>query len=299
MNIFDMRSSNCYANCIGALQTPPIQEIATRPQPMLNALIESGVSVSIKFGQINIVNQDGYKINELPHYLNQDLFKEILELLQIDAFSYIGYSVGNYDNKHPGLTLQFISVITGESYYVIFNIDITRLRTTKSGRKGQLLPAGHFRVGKRSLFYSFWLSTRLKFPARLSSFHDYLGNLRNLLLTAEEVPNRPRRLDKQQLRPLRVPEEEIRTRLLADKSRTRAGQAPDNCQTSMPDKEIAESQQEQALQRISATCAQNHVKQVIRVRGYEGPGACQHRRPQEQTDGEWLADLCTSPSAGD
>lgn len=293
-----MRSSNRCASFIGALQTPPIQGIATRPQPMLSTLIEIGASVSIEFGQINIVNQNGFKV-ELPHYLNQDLFKEILELLQIDAFSYIGYSVGNYDNKHPGLTLQFISVVTGGSYYVIFNVDITRLRTTKSGRAGQLLPAGHFRVGKRSLFYRFWQSTQLKFPARLSSFHDYMGNLRNLVFTAEEVPSRPSRLDKQQLRPLRVPEEEIRTRLLADKSRTRAGQAPDNCQTSMPDKEIAESQQEQALQRISATCAQNHVKQVIRVRGYEGPGACQHRRPQEQTDGEWLADFCTPPSAGD
>lgn len=299
MNIFDMRSSNCCANCIGALPTPPIQEIATRPQPMLNALIESGVSVSIEFGKIKIVNQEGSKINELPHYLNQDLFKEILELLQIDAFSYIGYSVGNYDNKHPGLTLQFISVVTGDSYYVIFNIDITRLRTTKSGRKGQLLPAGHFRVGKRSLFYNFWLSTQLKFPARLSSFHDYLGNLRNLLFTAGEVSNRPRRLDKQQLRPLRVTEGEIRARLLADKSRTSAGQLPDNCQTSMPDKKIAESQQEKAIQRASATCAQNHETQVIRVRGYEGPGACQHKRPQEQTDGEWLANFCTSPSAGD
>ena len=299
MNIFDTSSSNCCAGCIGALQAPPIQGNATCPQPMLSTLIEIGASVSIEFGQINIVNQNGFKLNELAHDVNQYLFKEILELLQIDAFSYSGYSVGNYDNKHPGLTLQFISVVTGDSYYVIFNADITRLRTTKSGRKGQLLPAGHFRVGKRSLFYSFWQSTQLKFPARLSSFHDYLGNLRNLLFIAEEVPNRPRRLDKQKLRPLRVPEGEIRARLLADTSRTSAGQLPDNRRTSMPDKKIAESQQEQAIQRASATCAQNHETQVIRVRGYEGPGACQHRRPQEQTDGEWLADLCTSPSAGD
>ncbi|NNT95768.1 hypothetical protein [Stutzerimonas nitrititolerans] len=299
MNIFDIRSSNCCANCIGALQTPPIQGIATRRQPMLNALIESGASVSIEFGQINIVNQGGFKINELVHDLNQELFNEILELLQIDAFSYIGYSVGNYDKKHPGLTLQFTSVITGESYYVIFNVDITRMRTTKSGRKGQLLPAGHFRVGKRSLFYSFWQSTQLRFPARLSSFHDYLGNLRNLLFTAEEVSNRPRRLDKQKLRPLRVPEGEIRARLLADTSQTSAGQLPDNRRTSMPDKKLAQSQEAQAIPGTSATCAQNRERQVIRVRGYEGPCAsCQHKRPQEQTDDEWLSDFCSPSSAG-
>lgn len=299
MNNFVIRSSNCCANCMGALQTPPIQEIATRPQPMLNALIESGASVSIEFGQINIVNQDGSKINELLHYLHQDLFQEVLELLQIDAFSYIGYSVGNYGNKHPGLTLQFISVVTGDSYYVIFNVDITRLRTTKSGRKGQLLPAGHFRVGKRSLFCSFWHSTQLKFPARLSAFHDYLGNLRNMLFTAEEVPNRPGRLSKQTLRPLSVPAEVISARLLADTSRTSAGQLPDNRQTSVPDRNLTESLKRQAFEGGSATGGAGYGKAVIRMRGYEGPGTtCQHKRPEEQTEEEWLADFCSPPNAG-
>jgi len=295
MDNFDKSSPDCCVSCINALLTSPIQG----RQIMLNALIEAGASISVELGQVNIVNQEGFQITELSKNLDDGLTKEILELLQIDAFSYTSYSVGNYDQKYPGLTLQFSSIITGESYYVIFNVEITRIRTTKSGKRGQMLPAGHFRVGKRSLFCSFWHSTQLKFPARLSAFHDYLGNLRNMLFTAEEVPNRPGRLSKQTLRPLSVPAEVISARLLADTSRTSAGQLPDNRQTSVPDRNLTESLKRQAFEGGSATGGAGYGKAVIRMRGYEGPGTtCQHKRPEEQTEEEWLADFCSPPNAG-
>ena len=298
MNNFDKPSPTYCASFINVLRTPPIQGMTTRGQPMLNALIDSGASISIELGRVTIFNQEGFQITKFAKDLNHGLTKEILELLQIDAFSYISYSVGNF-KKNPGLTLQFLSEISGESIYTIFNVQLTRQRTTKSGKKGDALPAGNFRVGERSLFFSFWQATHLALPPRLSSFHDYLGNLRKIIFTAEEVPNRPGRLCKRSLRPLSVPAAAIHERLLADKRPTTGGHMPDNKQTSMPDNSRAESLQGQAFDGGSATGAAGYGKTVIRVRGYEGACAsCQHRRPQEQTDDEWLADFCNQPNAG-
>ncbi|MBA1265315.1 hypothetical protein [Stutzerimonas stutzeri] len=294
-------SPACCPNCMSALDsTSPIQKVAiNHRQPLLNTLFEADTSISIDCGQIVIVSQNGLQTTKLQQDLNSQLTKELLELLQIEAFVYTSYSVGVYDKKFPGLTLQFLSETSGESYYTIFNVEITRKRTTRSGKKGELLPAGHFHVGKRSLFYYFWHSTALAYPARLSSFHDYLGNLGKILFSAEKVPDRPGRLGKTSLRPLSVPAEVIRRRFLADNDRTISGHGPDNEQTSVPDNTRAQGQLEQAIQSDTATCAENYDKQVIRGREYEGARTpCQHKRPEEQTEKEWLADFCSPPAAG-
>ncbi len=267
-------------------------------RPLLTALIQSGSSISIEHGYIVIADQNGVGTANLKKDCSESLIKEILELLQIDAFVFLNHSTGVYEKKYPGVTLQFISKNSGENFYAIFNSELTRERNTKFGCKGSRLPEGQFRVRERSAFCAFWRSTKLAFPPRLSSFHDYLGNLKNIFFTAKEVTGRENRLDAQSLRPLSVPAEVICRRLLADNSRTLSGQAPDSRQTSMPDKEPAESRELQAFQCGSATCANSREEAVIRVREYKRPlgTPCQHKRPQDQTEEEWLADL-SRPSA--
>lgn len=88
-----------------------------------------------------------------------------------DAFRYEGYSAGRYEeHKSAGVTLRFTSVLTGETAYAIFNVDLTRKRTTVGGKAGAPLPAGEFRVGERSHFYKFWQGTGLPLPERMQRF---------------------------------------------------------------------------------------------------------------------------------
>lgn len=260
--------------------------------PMLYALTTLGDSASIEAGQVVIKTHDGVKITSLPQDISFALAKEILGLFEIKAFFYTSHSTGIYDKKYPGLTLQLLEATSDEFYYSIFNVEITRKRNTKHGRKGELLPAGNFRVGKRSSFLNFWHSTNLAFPPRLSSFHDYLGNLKNLVLIADEVADRPGRLNSQSLRALSVSADEISRRFLADNNRTAAGHGPDSEQTSVPDKTIAQSQQTQAKQSEPATCAVNCENQSISGHGYKGGlgNPCQRKLPENQTMREWLAD---------
>jgi hypothetical protein len=107
------------------------------------------------------------------------LLSEIAALLDINVYIYDGYSTGYYGkHKSPGLTLQLINIATGEDCYLTFNVELKRSRTTNNGIKGSCLPKGQFRISKKYKFYQFWLSTGLSLPPRLSSFHDYMGNLK-------------------------------------------------------------------------------------------------------------------------
>lgn len=260
--------------------------------PMLGALTTLGDSTAIDLGKVVIITHEGIKITNLPQEIAWAFAKEIIELLRIKAFNYTSHSTGIYEKKYPGLTLQLLEGTSDEIYYTIFNVEITRKRTTKYGRKGELLPAGNFRVGKRSSFCNFWHSTQIAFPPRLSSFHDYMGNLKNIVLIADEVEGRPGRLNAQTLRPLSVSAEEISRRFLADNNRTVARHEPDSEQTSVPDNIPAQSQQTQAMQGDPATCVVNRENQLIRAREYKGAvgNPCQPKRPENQSDDEWLAD---------
>ena len=107
------------------------------------------------------------------------LLNEIATLFDINIYIYDSYSTGNYGkHKSPGMTLQLINISTGEDCYLTFNVELKRSRTTNNGIKGNCLPKGQFRISKKYKFYQFWLSTGLNLPPRLSSFHDYMGNLK-------------------------------------------------------------------------------------------------------------------------
>lgn len=221
------------------------------------------------------------------------LIREILTTLGIKAFEYCSYTTGYYGpRKLPGLALQFQSALTGESVYAIFNADLTRRRNTTAGMKGALLPAGHFRIGKRSHFYRFWQSTGIPEPKRLAAFHDYMGNLRGILFTADTTHGHKNRLTAGSLQTLSVPALDVRKAFLPDNLRTVARQMPDNIPTRFPDKDDAQTHAVRGFQPKATTCNENYGKAVISEHGNKenSPISPPKKKPAEQTTEEWLDD---------
>ena len=119
----------------------------------------------------------------------------------VEGLKFVRFSTGTYGGAYPGITLHFSSEPMQEEYYCVFNAALTRLRKTKYGKKGGRLPGNQFRITKKYGFYKFWLKTGLAFPPRLSSFHDYMGNLSKIQFTGELVPGKPGRLDSSSIEP--------------------------------------------------------------------------------------------------
>lgn len=260
-------------------------------------LLCRGDEVCIEHGRLAIRPASGKPI---PQDWFQDhapgLIRQILNGIGIESYEYRDYTTGLYGKgKLPGVNLQFRSVVANSSAYTIFNADLTRSRTTKAGKAGSPLPDGHFRIGELSHFYNFWIETGLAAPKSLTSFHDYMGKLRGILFTAEMTASRQNRLKSGSIRPMSVSAEQVRIAFLPDNLQIKAGQAPDNFRITLPDKDSAQRLDARGFQPKSTTCHENHGKTVISDCEYTGTALLlpQRKRPQEQTNEEWLAELCS------
>lgn len=236
---------------------------------LLKELLTQGDLVEIESGRIVIKPNSGKPV---PDWWMKDREKglklAIVAALDTDVYEYESFSTGRYDKcGSEGVALQFISPITGRNVYVIFNAHLQRLRTVGGNCKGSRLPGKRFRVGRRSSFYKFWKSTSLLVPPSLTSFHDYMGNLRGIWFTASVNDNR---MDKNSLRPLSVPARMVRSVFIPDKFQTAPRQMPDNVQTRMPDKQCLQSHADRGLQRNETAGNQNYVYKVISKRGHTG-----------------------------
>lgn len=262
-------------------------------------LLSRGDEICIERGKLVIRPASGKPIPQdwFQHH-SPGLIREILMALGIELYEYHGYTTGLYGKaKLPGVQLQFSSVAANSSAYTIFNAALTRSRTTKTGKAGSPLPAGHFRVGERSHFYGFWLETGLTVPRSLTSFHDYMGKLRGILFTAEMTANRENRMESGSIRPAYVSADQIAAAFLPDKQRTNSGQVPDNCRIKMPDKNFAQTLTPQGFQPKSTACHDSYGKTVIRKDEYTGVDQSlrPYKTPQEQTCEEWLEDYSSAP----
>ena len=265
--------------------------MATRVSRLLSRKAE----VSIALGRLVVRQPNGEEVGQdfLEKY-SPVLQREILTALGIGAYEYRSYTTGNYDkSKFPGISLQCRSALENEDAYVIFNVGLTRTRTTKAGEKGSPLPDGHFHVGERSHFYKFWKSTALAIPKSLTSFHDYMGNLKGILFTARLTEGRgDGRMDAGSIRPVSVSAELVRQVFLPDNPRITSGYAPDNCRITNPDKDSATGHAVRTFQPNSTTCGQRYGKAVIRKSDETGPSPAPNlrKRPQDQSMEEWDSD---------
>ena len=226
-------------------------------------LLSRGDMVSIELGQLAIQPASGKPVP--PEWIRTnapEICRTVLIAIGVDAFKYVGYSTGRYgEHKSPGLTLRFTSVLTGETAYAIFNVDLTRKRTTAGGKAGAPLPAGEFRVGERSRFYKFWLSTGLPVPERMQRFHKCMGKLANILLVGTVSKDR---FDVQSLQPVTITAGQVRLAVLGHNLDTTKAQQGHKEGTMSGHKEMATDHEPQGLQPVSTTCVSNYENKLTR-----------------------------------
>ncbi len=253
-------------------------------------LLRRGDTVSIECGQLVIEPASGKPVP--PEWIEdkaQEIYRSVLMAIGVDAFTYAGYSTGLYGkHKSAGLTLRFTSVVTGETAYAIFNVDLTRKRSTAGGKAGAPLPAGEFRVGERSHFYKFWKGTGLQMPDRMQRFHKCMGKLSRILISGEVSKDR---LDVQSLQPMTITSDRVRLAVLGHNEDTSRAQLGHKEGTTLGHKESALTQAVQGLQPISTTCVANYENKLIRRDDNKTASITDlptHKPPQDQSVDEWL-----------
>ncbi|MBM0141283.1 hypothetical protein ALQ51_02123 [Pseudomonas cannabina] len=253
-------------------------------------LLRRGDTLSIERGRLAIQSASGKPVpSEWIDSKALDICRSVLMAIGIDAFRYAGYSTGLYGkHKSAGLTLRFTSVVTGETAYAIFNVDLTRKRSTAGGKAGAPLPAGEFRVGERSHFYKFWVGTGLQMPDRMQRFHKCMGKLSSILMGGEVSKDR---LDVQSLRPVIITADQVRQALIGHKKGTTRTQLGHKEGTTSGHKEMAPAHAVQRLQPIPTTCVSNHESKLIRKDDNKAVPTIPlppSKPPQNQSVDEWL-----------
>jgi hypothetical protein len=264
--------------------------------PSVKDLLARGDELEIVDGRLNIIAESGLPVPETWLKLHEDkLVYELVSQMAIDVLVYESYSTGRYGAKlHSGVNLQFLNLLTDDSRYTVFNVGLDRVKATKKGSIGSPLPSGQFRAGKRGRFYKFWLNANQPLPPRLSSFHDYMGNLKGHIFTG--IVGRDERLNKQSIELLSITYMQILTAFfqcsLPDNPHTLAIHSPDKFHTTMPYNESMERLMQRDLESIQTTCNCNYGTSppgsaVVRGRSIV-PTA--NKIPQDQTVEGWLED---------
>jgi hypothetical protein len=271
----------------------------------LDKLLPKCAKVTITEGRLIITPRSGKDVPSdwlSEHELS--LITEIANMLNINIYNYIGYSTGRY-GKHlsEGVCMQFDNLLNGDEAFAILNVQLTRKRTTKHGAVGSDLPVGQFHVGKKHSFYKFWVSANIKLPARLSSFHDYMGKLKGLVFTGEiGLKNKIRN---KTLTPLNVSHAQIiapNCHPMTNKDQTMSRQVPYNYQTKMPDKKMIKGHAANDIQSNTNACVNNHGTGIQGNAVIGNPlslVSSDPKRPEDQTCEEWLQDYENALAAMD
>jgi len=262
---------------------------------LLETLIGRGDHIQIVDGRLKIKPLSGKPIpKQWLADKGENITREIAKLYDLGVYVFDSYSTGHYgEHNSAGVTLQFVNITTGEQCHVTFNAELKRIRIRGKAKKGSSLPKGQFRIGKQHKFYKFWLATKLRLPPRLSSFHDYMGNLKPLYFVPS-VDNKNKVIDK--IVPLlNINHTEILKRLMnneAYSNQTNNIQQPYNKHTNMPYSDIAQPHEYKALSGDVTTCSTNYElsKQGSAVISIPLPDINTNKRPEEQTTDEWIND---------
>jgi hypothetical protein len=264
-------------------------------------LLNRGDSVQIVGGRLIIESASGQDVpSDYLETHREQLMREMLEITGKNGFYYTGYSTGNYavkgEIRKGGVTLNFVNAVNGDYAWVTYNANLTRERNSKFGEAGSPLPRGHFRVKRNNKFCKFWLSLDLSLPRRLSSFHDYMGRLKQLALSCEIDLDNNKVIDKRIAR-LTITVEELLLSLnnpsnCPDNSRTTDGQSTDKVRTKTTDKELLQTQRQCASERDSGAC-RNKCEISKQVTAYTRakvvPLLDKDKKAKEKVTEKWLA----------
>ncbi len=168
----------------------PARPLAGDLKSCLPQLLNRGDRVEVQAGKLVITPKSGQPVP--PNWLRaneNNLLSDITHLINKPAFSYQGFTRGRYGRfKKPGVTLQFINIKSGEEAFAIFNVSITRERSSAGGKKaGDELPAKQFKPPKGGEFIKFWHRAGLINHGR-AKLCRYMGNLGTVIYTALPAP---------------------------------------------------------------------------------------------------------------
>ena len=154
---------------------------------LLDRLLSRGDLVALDSGKLIIDPASG---GEVPASWLKDHSDALALTLATRAntplYKHTSYTVGAYGkHKKNGVTLQFVSMATGEEVYVIFNVNRERVQGSPKGKAGTKLPGKQFRITENMALYKFWLRTGLAAPERkyLSEFNRVMGRLKSVYFT--------------------------------------------------------------------------------------------------------------------
>jgi len=270
---------------------------------LLSKLLERGDQIAIVDGELIIEPVSKKEVSEEWLIKNKNrLIREILELTEIDGYIYNSYTTGSYSVGNgilkDGITLVFENLLTCDNIRVIYNVLLKRKRNTNCGKAGAQLPNGHFRVKSGYTFCKWWKSLGIPLPRRLSSFHDYMGKLKDLVFACELDASTSRVANKM-IPLLTITHDQLLTQLITplnptDNPRTTYGQPSDNCQTTITDKEFPLPQPHQGLGSNQITCptkCELSKQGNTDTRSYIFPLSSISKKVQDQTVDEWLSHL--------
>lgn len=262
---------------------------------LLETLMSRGDRIEVINGRLAITPSSKLEIpKKWLAEKSESIILDVANLCDLNVYIFDGYSTGHYGNHNSaGITLQFLNIRTGKQCHIIFNAELERNRTNGKNKKGNSLPKGQFRITKRYMFYKFWLATKLNLPPRLSSFHDYMGNLKQIYFVPK-VDDKNKVVDK--ICPLlNIEDSEIRNHLTikaAYNNQTSSIQQPYNEHTKMPYNDLVRPIENKGLAIASTACSHNYElsKQDSVVISNTSFAATYNKRPSEQTTEEWLSD---------
>lgn len=258
-------------------------------QSLIAQLLSRGDRLSIQRGRLCVDPASGQSVPEEWLQANQEaIVAEILKATGEEAYRYETFSRGLYGpHKSSGVTLQFRSVLSGKDAYAVFNAGIVYV---KGAKKGKPLPGQQFRVGDRSAFRKFWGYTGLALPPRLSMFHDFMGNLKQVLIIGQPHFAKPERLIASTLGPLSVSSGAVAKSIQPYKCPTESIHQPYNSLTKSTYRDATQTQQPQGFQPDQTTGTSNCGNTVIREWGERDFPIPSSTPPELQTHEEWLSD---------
>lgn len=161
-----------------------------------------------------------------------DILSSISCTMEVPFLLYQGYETKK--GKYEGVGLTFHNLSNDTHPLAYFNACLKRQRTTKAGKKGDSLPVGHFSIflqkGKRPpAFYQFWQRIGLDHPRFKSAYHEKMGQLSDLVFTANIKPSRAieNKINNESLTLVNLTDTEIRQEFSFDKSSITFRENPD------------------------------------------------------------------------
>ncbi len=160
------------------IRTPLLDELIGRE--ILIEIVDGRLVLETEIPEESSVSLDGNQRDRLVG--------EIARLMSLDLYQFRYHTTGKYGGfLGGGITLHFESILSRVAHYAVFNVDVTKAKSSKAGNAGSKRPKGQFTPKAGGAFSRFWRRLLLPQPARPSTMHKKMHLLKHLVLAAEPL----------------------------------------------------------------------------------------------------------------